>query len=132
MPIYEYKCHECDHVFEELVLSSKDTGPDKCPKCGAAQVSRLISGTNFQLKGGGWFHSDYGKKGGPAPSGESPASAGEKSDGAAGKAEGADEKVGTTKSGDEKAPTNVQKEAKPAPVEKASPAVNTAASKPSA
>lgn len=81
MPIYEYKCQECDHVFEDMVLSSKDSGPDKCPKCGAPNVSRLISGTNFQLKGGGWFHSDYGKKG-SAPASDAPAAtkdSGEKS-----------------------------------------------------
>lgn len=132
MPIYEYKCHECDHVFEDLVLSSKDTGPEKCPKCGAAQVSRLISGTNFQLKGGGWFHSDYGKKGGAAVPDESSASVGEKSAGTSEKPEGAKDKDGTVKSGEKKTPAEAPKETKPPPVEKASPAVNTAASKPSA
>ncbi len=76
MPIYEYKCQECDHVFEDMVLSSKDSGPDKCPKCGAPNVSRLISGTNFQLKGGGWFHSDYGKKGSTSVSDTSSATKG--------------------------------------------------------
>jgi predicted nucleic acid-binding Zn ribbon protein len=44
-----------------MVLSSRDAGPSKCPKCSAAEVHRVISGTSFQLKGEGWFHSDYGK-----------------------------------------------------------------------
>ena len=77
MPIYEYKCQECDHVFEDMVLSSKDPGPDKCPKCSAPNVSRLISGTNFQLKGGGWFHSDYGKKTSAPSRDDAPAGSGE-------------------------------------------------------
>ena len=67
MPIYEYKCATCGHVFEDMVLSSKDPGPQACPKCADAKIERLISGTNFQLKGGGWFHSDYGKPASAAP-----------------------------------------------------------------
>ena len=41
MPIYEFKCGECDSKFEELVTAGTDSIP--CPKCGSAQVYRLIS-----------------------------------------------------------------------------------------
>ena len=44
MPMYDYRCKNCDEVFEELVLSS--TVPDedvKCPKCGKNKSERLLS-----------------------------------------------------------------------------------------
>jgi len=62
MPIYEFRCAECDHVFESWQKVS-DPNPDKCPSCGASKVEKLISSTSFRLKGGGWYASDYaGKK----------------------------------------------------------------------
>ncbi len=54
MPIYEYRCDSCQHIFEEL-QSYNDPAPDACPKCADASVRRLISNTSFQLKGDGWF-----------------------------------------------------------------------------
>lgn len=44
MPMYDYRCKNCDEVFEELILSS--TTPDeeiKCPKCGQNKSERLLS-----------------------------------------------------------------------------------------
>jgi putative FmdB family regulatory protein len=44
MPMYDYRCKNCDEVFEELVFSS--TTPDeeiKCPKCSQNQSERLLS-----------------------------------------------------------------------------------------
>lgn len=58
MPIYEYRCEECEDQFEELLLGS-EPDPDTCPKCGAEAVRRVISSTSFQLKGGGWYVTDY-------------------------------------------------------------------------
>ncbi|RAL23497.1 FmdB family transcriptional regulator [Lujinxingia litoralis] len=58
MPIYEYRCASCDHVFEEIQRFS-DPDPEVCPSCGAPQVSRKISANSFQLKGGGWYAQDY-------------------------------------------------------------------------
>lgn len=58
MPIYEYQCGECTETFEELVRHSDPTPP--CPSCDDAEaVSRLISRTSFQLKGSGWYATDY-------------------------------------------------------------------------
>jgi putative FmdB family regulatory protein len=64
MPIYEYRCEKCG-VFEE---TQRITDPplDRCPTC-RRKVRRLISNTSFQLKGGGWYVTDYaraGQKGG--------------------------------------------------------------------
>lgn len=59
MPIYEYKCPQCGHVFEEMVSLSQAHGEEACPRCGTASP-RMMSHTSFVLKGGGWYVSDYG------------------------------------------------------------------------
>jgi putative FmdB family regulatory protein len=53
MPIYEYRCRDCDTAFEELILSL-DMPLIKCTKCQSTATERLISKTSFQLKGNGW------------------------------------------------------------------------------
>jgi putative FmdB family regulatory protein len=62
MPIYEYACPDCGHTFEELMRVS-DPDP-ACARCGGA-VKKLMSNTSFQLKGSGWYVTDY-KGGGEA------------------------------------------------------------------
>jgi len=61
MPIYEYECDKCQEAFE---ISQKISEPPltACPKCGSP-VRKLISRTSFQLKGGGWYQTDYKKPG---------------------------------------------------------------------
>ena len=60
MPIYEYRCEKCGE-FEE---TQRITDPplDRCPTC-QRKVRRLISSTSFQLKGGGWYVTDYARAG---------------------------------------------------------------------
>jgi len=60
MPIYEYRCERCGD-FEEMQRMS-DPPLAKCPKC-KRKVRRLISNTSFQLKGTGWYVTDYAKSG---------------------------------------------------------------------
>jgi putative FmdB family regulatory protein len=60
MPIYEYACEHCG-VFEEMQRIT-DPALSKCPKC-KRKVRRLISQTSFQLKGSGWYVTDYARKG---------------------------------------------------------------------
>jgi putative FmdB family regulatory protein len=43
MPIYEYCCQSCGHVFEELILRSADLAALKCPNCGAPDLDRVLS-----------------------------------------------------------------------------------------
>ncbi len=57
MPIYEYSCSKCSHVFEEWQRGFMDREIE-CPECGAAS-KRLISSTAFILKGSGWYATDY-------------------------------------------------------------------------
>ena len=61
MPVYEYECGKCG-VFEQ---SQRITDPalTKCPTC-RRKVRRLISNTSFQLKGSGWYVTDYARNGG--------------------------------------------------------------------
>lgn len=59
MPIYEYKCQKCGHALEVMAKVS-DPAPEKCANCGAENaMERLVSRTNFQLKGGGWYSDLY-------------------------------------------------------------------------
>ena len=58
MPIYEYRCHKCEHEFEREQRITED--PVKtCPKCRSRRVKKLISQTSFVLKGGGWYSDLY-------------------------------------------------------------------------
>jgi putative FmdB family regulatory protein len=58
MPIYEYRCEKCG-VFEQTQRIT-DPALERCPTC-RRKVRRLISHTSFQLKGGGWYVTDYGR-----------------------------------------------------------------------
>jgi len=60
MPIYEYRCEKCG-VFEQTQRIT-DPALERCPTC-RRKVRRLISNTSFQLKGGGWYVTDYGRAG---------------------------------------------------------------------
>lgn len=58
MPIYEYQCATCG-VFEVTQRITEDS-LKKCPTCNH-KVQKLISNTSFQLKGTGWYITDYGR-----------------------------------------------------------------------
>ncbi len=73
MPIYEYKCTSCGHK-KELLQKMSDAPLTQCPACGKATLSKLISAAGFQLKGSGWYATDF--KGGS----KSPKSGEEKGD----------------------------------------------------
>ena len=58
MPIYEYQCGACKHVFENLQKIS-DAPLTRCPDCGAEALKKLVSAPAFRLKGGGWYETDF-------------------------------------------------------------------------
>src|SRR4029077_18840605 len=60
MPLYEYQCDVCGHRFE-LIRKFSDPPVETCPKCGG-HVQKLISASAFQLKGSGWYITDYARK----------------------------------------------------------------------
>lgn len=63
MPIYEYKCNACQQNFDKLQRMNDETIPE-CKDCNSAEdVVRLIStSTSFQLKGTGWYETDFKRK----------------------------------------------------------------------
>jgi len=60
MPIYEYKCQDCGEITEILQKFS-DKPLSQCPSCGG-KVAKIISNCTFQLKGSGWYVTDYKNK----------------------------------------------------------------------
>ena len=61
MPIYEYQCDACEHVFDVLQKISEDP-LTYCPECGKQELRKLLSAPNFRLKGGGWYETDFKDK----------------------------------------------------------------------
>ncbi len=57
-PIYEYRCDECGHQEEHLQKISEKT-LSKCPACGKKAYKKLLSAAGFQLKGSGWYATDF-------------------------------------------------------------------------
>ena len=62
MPIYEYECTHCGHVFDRLQKIA-DPDPDKCPECGQVNVRRRVTAPAFRLAGSGWYETDFKKDG---------------------------------------------------------------------
>ncbi len=60
MPIYEYQCQKCGTF--EVTQRITEKSLSKCPTC-KSKVKKLISNTSFQLKGTGWYVTDYARKG---------------------------------------------------------------------
>ena len=60
MPIYEYVCEKCGSHLEVLQKVS-DAPLKRCQKC-RGRLEKVISRTSFQLKGSGWYKSDYSGK----------------------------------------------------------------------
>lgn len=67
MPIYEYHCQKCGTFEATQRITEKPLG--KCPTC-KGKVKKLISNTSFQLKGTGWYVTDYARKDKGAGKGE--------------------------------------------------------------
>ena len=65
MPIYEYRCSECG--FQEEHLQKVSEAPlTACPSCGKHTFNKMLSAAGFQLKGSGWYATDFKRSGQPA------------------------------------------------------------------
>lgn len=105
MPIYEYRCSDCG--FQDEYLRKVSEPPlTVCPSCGKASFHKLVSAAGFQLKGSGWYATDF--KGAGKPAQAKAAAAGEATSEAKTEAK-ADSKAGTGQS-----PESGKSEAKPA------------------
>lgn len=58
MPIYEYRCSACGHELEILQKMS-DKALTDCPSCGKPTLTKKVSAAGFQLKGSGWYVTDF-------------------------------------------------------------------------
>ena len=65
MPIYEYRCGECGQEHEALQKVSEPPLTE-CPACGKPALQKQLSAAGFQLKGSGWYATDF-KGGGKKP-----------------------------------------------------------------
>jgi putative FmdB family regulatory protein len=58
MPIYAYKCGSCGHA-KDVLQKLSDAPLSVCPSCGAASFSKQVTAAGFQLKGSGWYATDF-------------------------------------------------------------------------
>ncbi|MBL8379589.1 MAG: zinc ribbon domain-containing protein [Burkholderiales bacterium] len=64
MPIYAYACDDCGHA-QDFLQKISDPLIDTCPSCGSKNFRKQLTAAGFQLKGGGWYVTDFrdnGKK----------------------------------------------------------------------
>jgi putative FmdB family regulatory protein len=84
MPIYEYRCAACGHELEALQRFA-DAPLSTCPACSKDTLTKLLSAAGFQLKGSGWYATDFKNSGAkPAPAGKDSAKPEAKTDSTAG------------------------------------------------
>ena len=62
MPIYAYRCEACGHA-KDVLQKVSDPVLTTCPACGASSFKKQVTAAGFQLKGSGWYVTDF--KGGP-------------------------------------------------------------------
>src|SRR3954470_24390153 len=75
MPIYAYKFGSCGHAKDDLQKMS-DPPLTVCPACGAESFTKQVTAAGFQLKGSGWYATDFrGGANAKAPAGDKPAEA---------------------------------------------------------
>jgi putative FmdB family regulatory protein len=65
MPIYEYRCERCGHQ-QEFLQKVSDAPLTVCTKCGEASFTKMVTAAGFQLKGSGWYATDFKNSGKPA------------------------------------------------------------------
>ena len=65
MPIYEYRCGDCGQS-KDYLQKINDAPIDICPACGSKSYAKALTAAGFQLKGSGWYATDF-KGGGSSP-----------------------------------------------------------------
>ena len=74
MPIYEYRCEACGFQKEFLQRISDALLKD-CPECGKSAFSKMVTAAGFQLKGSGWYATDFKDNGSARPKADAAKSA---------------------------------------------------------
>ena len=81
MPIYAYKCESCGHA-KDVLQKISDAPLTDCPACGQPTFSKQLTAAGFQLKGSGWYATDFRGGSSGAGAAAAPASAAASSDAA--------------------------------------------------
>ncbi len=105
MPIYAYRCTRCGHA-QDVLQKMSDPVLTVCPSCGAASYAKQVTAAGFQLKGSGWYVTDF--RGGKKPEGDA--------------AKPADQAATATPAGESKPAADAKPAAAPAPAAPAAPA----------
>ena len=139
MPIYEYRCADCGHRLEALQRLA-DAPLRVCPACGKESLTKLMSAVGFQLKGSGWYATDF-KHSGSKPADKAAAksdAANESASGADKSASGADKSEGAAAATPSAEKSDAKTAAKPAAgdskssTSEAKPSTGTTPAKPAA
>ncbi len=80
VPIYAYKCSACGHA-EDVLQKISDPLLTQCPQCGQSTYAKQVTAAGFQLKGSGWYVTDF--RGGDSTSGAGAAGASSTASGSA-------------------------------------------------
>jgi putative FmdB family regulatory protein len=85
MPIYAYRCEQCGHA-KDVLQKISDPALTVCPACGAGSFAKQVTAAGFQLKGSGWYVTDFkGSGAATAPKGADAPAAGATETGTAAK-----------------------------------------------
>ena len=106
MPIYAYRCAACGHA-KDVLQKMSDPLLSTCPACGAEAFTKQVTAAGFQLKGSGWYATDF-KSSGAAPAPATPPEGQDKPAGAD-KSDKSDKSDAADKSGDKPADKSADK-----------------------
>ena len=79
MPIYEYRCSSCGHQ-QEFIQKLSEAPHTRCTACGKESFAKMVTAAGFQLKGSGWYATDF-KGGGAKPAAKAEGDSGAKEGG---------------------------------------------------
>ncbi|QXL85456.1 FmdB family zinc ribbon protein [Comamonas sp. NLF-1-9] len=75
MPIYAYRCSHCGHA-QDVLQKISDAPLSTCPACGQQSYAKQLTAAGFQLKGTGWYATDFSGRKSSAPAGGDTAAVG--------------------------------------------------------
>lgn len=123
MPIYEYRCGACGHQLESLQRLA-DAPLVTCPACGKNTLTKSVTAAGFQLKGSGWYATDFRNSGAkPAPTATDKDAS--KADNSAGAAAGASDAAAGTGKTEPKTETKTETKTEAKAADKPSPSAGT-------
>ena len=115
MPIYAYRCQDCGHA-QDFLQKISDGPIAACPACGSTNFQKQVTAAGFQLKGGGWYVTDFrdgGKKDAKkSDAGKETTASADSGSSASGDAKPAESKSGGESSGTSTSSTSTSSETK--------------------